>query len=77
MAYSSETFGKRLAIARKSRGFETQTEFANSSGLPVNSIARYEAGTVVPGLDNAYKLASALNVSLDSLTGRAPLIIDD
>lgn len=77
MAYSNEVFGNRLALARKSKGFKTQADFARKAEVDVNSIARYEAGINSPNLDTACKIASTLGISLDSLTGLQPLIIDD
>lgn len=69
--YSNETFGHRLMVARHDARM-SQEQLALASGVGKNSIARYEAAMVEPGLDNAYKLACALGVSIDSLVELAP-----
>ena len=45
----------------------SQAELAEASGVDVNSIARYEMGSVTPGLDKAYALAVALGTDLNAL----------
>ncbi|MBR3690577.1 MAG: helix-turn-helix transcriptional regulator [Eggerthellaceae bacterium] len=66
MSYSNETFAHRLKVARVDAKMK-QSDFAEASGVDVNSIARYEMGTVTPGLDKAYALAVALGTDLDTL----------
>lgn len=75
MVYDNAAFGHRLMVARNNRSM-SQDELATRSGVSKDNITRYESGTVKPGLDKAYALAVALNVTLDELTGFAPLVID-
>jgi len=70
----SAVFGHRLMLCRKSRNM-TQDELSVASGVSKANIARYESGLNKPGLDKAYDLAIALDVSLDELVGFAPLVI--
>ena len=66
MSYSNETFAHRLKVARAEARM-SQAELAEASGVDVNSIARYEMGSVTPGLDKAYALAVALGTDLNAL----------
>lgn len=66
MTYSNETFAHRLKVARAEARM-TQADLEAASGVDQNSIARYELGTVTPGLDKVYALAVALGTDLDSL----------
>ena len=75
MGYDNSVFGHRLMICRSNQGL-TQEELAEKSGVSRDNIARYEAGLNKPGLDKAYELAVALDVTLDELVGFAPIIID-
>lgn len=75
MAYDSVVFGHRLMVCRRSRGL-TQDALSDISGVSKDNIVRYEAGTVKPGLDKAFDLAVALDVTLDELVGFEPLVFD-
>ena len=66
MTYSNETFAHRLKVARAEARMK-QSDLAEASGVDVNSIARYELGTVTPGLDKVYALAIALGTDLNTL----------
>lgn len=66
MPYSNDTFGHRLKVARVDKKMN-QKELSQASGVDINSIARYELGETVPGLDKAYKIAMALGKSIDDL----------
>ena len=59
-------FPTRLTAARKQRGL-TQATLAERVGVHVTQVRRYEAGTSVPTLDVLRAIATALNVSTDSL----------
>src|SRR5690625_5512249 len=59
-------FPKQLAALRKERGM-TQQALADGTGLHVNQIKRYEAGSAQPTLDALTRLARQLHVSLDEL----------
>lgn len=59
-------FPKQLVALRKERGL-TQQALADGTGLHVNQIKRYEAGSAQPTLDALTRLARQLHVSLDEL----------
>lgn len=61
-------FGKRLAHARAARNL-TQRELADVVGITWSQISRYEAGKAKPRLAVLMKLAEALGVDADQLTG--------
>jgi transcriptional regulator with XRE-family HTH domain len=59
-------FPARLIQLRKQNAL-SQQRLAETGGLHVNQIRRYEAGTAQPTLDALVSLAKALHVSLDTL----------
>ncbi len=59
-------FPQRLAALRKERSL-TQTTLADTVGVHVSQIRRYEAGESTPTLDVLRQLAIALSVSADTL----------
>lgn len=59
-------FPDRLAALRKENNL-TQQALADSIGLHVSQVKRYEAGSSQPTLDVLRKIAVALNVSADLL----------
>ena len=61
-------FGTRLADTRKEKGL-TQDDLEKATGINKRLISRYEKNDTMPSIDVARKLASALQVSLDHLTG--------
>jgi transcriptional regulator with XRE-family HTH domain len=75
VGYDNAVFGHRLMLCRNNRGL-TQDNLAAMSGVSKDNIARYEQGLNKPGLDKAYALAVALDVTLDELVGFEPLVID-
>ena len=60
------TFAERLVTARKHAGL-TQHALADTAGLHVSNIRRYEAGTNQPTIDALRNLALALGTSTDQL----------
>lgn len=56
----------RLIDLRHERNL-TQQEMADAIGVHVNQIRRYEAGATQPSLDVLKKLATSMNVTIDSL----------
>lgn len=62
------TFPERLRLARRRQAL-TQQQLQELSGVWFNAISRYEKGHVAPSLESAAKLARALGVSLDWLSG--------
>jgi transcriptional regulator with XRE-family HTH domain len=67
-----EIFGERLRQVRQIRGV-SQTDLARQLGIPRQQINNYEHGRFVPSLEMACRIADALDVSLDILTGRRDL----
>ena len=65
----SNDFKIRLKEVRKIRKL-TQQELSEKTGIPVTSIAHFEAGSRKPSLENFYKLIVVLNVSSDYIFGR-------
>ena len=62
----SMEFGKRLASLRKARGL-TQQALADTAGIHVVQVRRYETGASQPSLDILRKLALALSVRADEM----------
>jgi transcriptional regulator with XRE-family HTH domain len=62
----SPMFRTRLVQIRKAKSL-TQQALADSMGIHVNQIKRYESGQSDPSLDALVRLARALHVSLDDL----------
>lgn len=56
----------RLIALRKERSL-TQQQMADTIGIHVNSLKKYESGQAQPSLDVLKKIALALNVSTDFL----------
>ncbi|MEM0941022.1 MAG: helix-turn-helix transcriptional regulator [Bacteroidota bacterium] len=69
-------FGDRLNELRKKSKF-SQEDLAKMAGVYTNVLGRYERGEAKPSIDVASKLADALGVSLDYLTGKSDLLIDE
>ncbi len=59
-------FPTQLIQLRKQREL-TQQQMADTVGIHVNQIKRYEAGTTQPTLDALVKIAKSLHISLDDL----------
>lgn len=66
MCNSATEFGSRLRRIRRAAGI-TQEQLANMVNIDAGSISRYEKGAITPGLDTAYALAVALDVTLNDL----------
>lgn len=60
------SLAKRLIALRREQGL-TQQQMAETIGVHVNSLKKYEAGQAQPSLDALKKIALALHVSTDSL----------
>ena len=61
-------FGERMAHARKKRKV-SQEELSKKLGVHAPIIGRYERSEVKPSIEVAAKIAQALGVSLDYLSG--------
>ena len=80
MTNSKQTFGRALKEAR-SKIQLSQVVIAEKIGIKVTALSRYERGDVLPSIEIAAKLATALNCSLDELCGlkentQNPMITD-
>jgi transcriptional regulator with XRE-family HTH domain len=60
------SFSRRLASIRKSKGL-TQQQMADTIGIHVSQIKRYESGDTQPSLEVLRKIALALSISADLL----------
>ena len=61
---------KNLVKLRKQKGW-SQEKLAVEAGVSYNTIIKIERGRIEnPKIETVIKLANALNVSLDNLTGR-------
>lgn len=60
------SFSRRLAKIRKDKKL-TQQQMADTIGIHVSQIKRYESGDTQPSLDVLRKIALALNISADLL----------
>lgn len=60
------SLAKQLIALRKDNGL-TQQQMADTVGIHVNSIKKYEAGQAQPSLDVLKKIAQTLHISTDAL----------
>jgi len=64
-----EKFKERVRKLRK-EAKETQVQVANAIGIADRNYQRFEGGTNLPNIENAWKLADHFGVSIDYLVGR-------
>ena len=69
MAYDKKRVGQRIKSLRVDKGLN-QEALAKLSSVPISTIQSYEDGTSVMGMENATKIADALECSLDRLACR-------
>jgi transcriptional regulator with XRE-family HTH domain len=69
------TFGERLILVRKRKNL-SQAEVGRMIGINGDAYGRYERGEVNPAIEMAVKIARALEVSLDYLTGNSDVELD-
>ena len=69
MAYDKKRVGLRIKSLRIDKGYN-QKNLSDLSEVPLGTIQSYEDGTSVMGMENATKIANALDCSLDQLTCR-------
>tara|TARA_R110002051_G_scaffold88179_4_gene155429 strand:- start:23722 stop:23952 length:231 start_codon:yes stop_codon:yes gene_type:complete len=60
------SFGENLKRVRKAKGF-TQADLANDLDVDISQISRIERGVINTTIWNTYRIATALQVSPDSL----------
>lgn len=69
---ASQSFSANLKALRELRKL-TQSELGNRAGMGAASVSHFETGQRAPSLDSLVKLADALDVTVDTLLGRAPV----
>jgi transcriptional regulator with XRE-family HTH domain len=69
------TFGERLTQVRKRKNLN-QSEVGKKIGINGDAYGRYERNEVRPTIEMAVKIAQALEVSLDFLTGNSTIELD-
>ncbi len=69
------TFGKRLSEVRKQKKI-SQDELAKAIGTISVTVGRYERDEVKPSIEVAAKIADALEVSLDYLSGNSNQLLE-
>jgi transcriptional regulator with XRE-family HTH domain len=72
MSTPSNDFPANLRALREVRQL-TQAELGKRAGIGAASVSHFETGQRTPSLDSLVKLADALQVSVDTLLGRAPI----
>jgi transcriptional regulator with XRE-family HTH domain len=71
MMIGNETFGRRLAKIRKSKGY-TQVELATKLGIIQVMVSDYERDKLRPYHEMIVRLSKALEISTDELLGVKP-----
>lgn len=71
-AGTTSEFQENMRQIRELRGM-TQAEMGKRAGIAAASISHFETGQRSPSLETLVKLADALEVTVDTLLGRAPL----
>lgn len=74
MANSKGDFATRLRMCRAKANL-TQAELANLIDADEQSVRNWEKDLYMPSLRTTVRLADVLNVSLDQLTGREPMVV--
>ena len=69
-------FGSRITDLRKERGL-SRDALGKQVGTSGAVIGRYEREEITPSVEIAKKIANALDVSLDYLTGETSIVIKD
>lgn len=62
--------GKNIQLLRKSAGFKSAAAFAEFAGFETSCYTEYEQGRRSMAFDAAWRIADALDCSLDTLGGR-------
>lgn len=76
MAYSDmKTCGDKIKLYRTQQKL-TQKQLAEKAGVATISIQQYELNTRRPKIETLQKIATALNISIDSLRSDSDLMID-
>ena len=68
MAVKDKALADRLEAYRVVKGM-SQGDLSKLTGLPINSLSRYERGVVTPGVGSLVRIALALEVTASDLIG--------
>ncbi len=68
-------FGDRLILVRKKRKL-SQSDVGKQIGINGDAYGRYERNEVKPTVEMAWKIANALDASLDYLVGKTNMELD-
>lgn len=63
----AKAFGAHLKSLLEEKGM-TQAEFARRTGLTEPAVSRYIKGERIPGMLQAYRIACAIGVDMNTLT---------
>lgn len=69
MRYNAQEVAASLRSERARKGWSRE-ELANVSGVAASTLGTYETGKCGVSLENAWKLADALHLSIGHLVGR-------
>jgi len=75
LKHTDMTFGERLTQVRKRKNL-SQAEIGKKIGINGDAYGRYERNDVRPTIEMAVKIAQALEISLDYLTGTSDIELD-
>ncbi|MET3046481.1 helix-turn-helix domain-containing protein [Flavobacterium covae] len=67
--------GENIMLLRKKKGL-SQADLGKIIGTSGDVIGRYERSNLTPSIDVVTKIADALEVSIDYLTGKSKIILD-
>lgn len=67
--------GENIMLLRKKKGL-SQNDLGKIIGTSGDVIGRYERSNLTPSIDVVTKIADALEVSIDYLTGKSKIILD-
>jgi len=70
------TFGERLITVRRKKNL-SQAEIGKKIGISGDAYGRYERSEVRPTIEMAVKIAKAMEISLDYLTGATDMELDN
>ena len=76
MILDRELFARRLTQVCYGQGCNG-SKLSRATGITVSLISHYLNGTKMPNLNNAYKIASYLGISIDYLVGNDEIVINN
>mgnify|MGYP005970326691 CR=1 FL=1 len=68
MESERKSFGQNLRLARKQEGWTLQ-KVSELTGIPNQTLSRYETGKNIPSVYQAYKLASLFGMTIEEMIG--------